>query len=178
MPQWKRFHEDMMPKYPKEVKAEIAILDEMELTEDYGYEDADGNKFYTGIFRYPKNSISKFTETKGSKRFVPSKIDGEPDVFVDDRKFMTPHEGEKDNCFVSYYSIVNDKRKSFNCLPSAFGKLLGWKKGDGQIVGFPRPDTTPTTLSPKAQVEIERIRIEAEKAGAVKKEKAKAGGTK
>lgn len=172
MPTWKRYHEDMIPDFPPVVKGEIRVLEEMELKEGYIYFDDDGEKIFVIMFRYPENSITKFTRQKGSKRFVKNVIPDQPDVFVDDRIFVTPNEGTTGHCYINYYVIEGGERKHSQCSSLDFAKLIGWKKGDGVAEGIPIPDTTPTELPPKAEVELERIRIEGEKEAAIKKSKA------
>jgi len=180
MPAWRKYHEEMIPKFPKEVKAEIKILEKMELREDSEYTTVDGKKIHVTMFRYPEGAVTKFTQFHGDKRFVKQGVAGNPEpveVLVDDRKYRTPNEGSKPNCFVNYQVISPEgERYGTSCLPSEFAKLIGWKADDGKVPFSMMPDTTPTNLPPQYQVELERLRIESEKEMAVEKAKEKAKG--
>lgn len=150
------------PNFSPIVKGEINILEEMRPMDNFIYKDTKGTLLNVVMYRYPMGAITKFTKHKGKKE-----TNHQTHITTDTRVYKTPYEGTKPNAFISYYidagvdyDIDNNpikKVKHLQCLPSRFAKMVGWKKGDGMLMGEKMPDTTPAPQLAKQEQEVKRV---------------------
>ncbi len=150
------------PNFSPIVKGEINILEEMRPMDGFIYKDTKGNLLNVSMFRFPMGAITKFTKQRGKKE-----TNHQTHVTTDTRAYKTPYEGTQANAFISYwvddgvdYDIDNNpikKVKHFQCLPSKFAKMVGWKKGEGMLIGEKIPDTTPTANLARQEEEIKKV---------------------
>lgn len=153
------------PNFSPIVKGEINVLQEMRPVDGWKYIDTKGKTLFVTMYRYPAGAVTKFTQYKGTLKKDPA-----TKATIDTRKYKTPFEGVKNNCFISYYiedgfdyDIDNNPiqlYKHLQCLPSQFAKKVGWKKGDGLLKGEVIPDTTPKADKNKQAEEIKKVNKE------------------
>jgi hypothetical protein len=142
------------PKYSNDVKGEINVLDEMELLPGRYYVDKDDKVRHLIFFNYPEGCINKFTTYKGSEHH------NRQGVAVDTRMYKTMDEAPIPNCRVVCAIMKEDgtDKPSVKLTPSAFAKMMGWKKGDGPIEPLPKikKDEAPADLHVEIAKEAER----------------------